>query len=515
MIGSHWMFRIWADRLYRELIGCQFVLGLSFQKDSVILQFKVDNRLMAYELKFINGFMALLPSNNVRMTSKKKSNAVVQFKDLEGKTVENIQFALFDRLLTIAFNNGSKLVLKGFGKFSNILEYADEQSKPTTIFRLNLKKDWNLTYLSLSKTWTDGSNSNHNVSIDSPNQWNELFPGLKWDIAQTHYSSNNIEELISILANPTYYRFKLSSDHQHILLKIDSDNQWPSDKLANDLDEVIRTHLRTHFFIEERNQLKAVISKKVKSLESNLRNIQKRKNKLKEQRSFRELGDLVLAHAHSIKKGVSEALISDFFTGQRIRIKINPNLTAAENAQKFYRKSKNEQLEWDHVTSNENYTESCLEEFSEYLNKINDSTQSKDLTRIREAIRPNSNPKEKQQTTTYKILRLDDYDLWLGKNAKSNDDLLRKAHKNDLWFHAADVTGSHVLIRTNGKTVSSQQIEIAAQLAAYHSKGRSQPLQTVQFTHRKFLSKPKNAAPGEVKVAQFETIDVCPKDLKF
>lgn len=514
MLGSHWMFRVWADKLYRELIGCQFVLGLSFQKDSVVLQFKGDNRLMAYELKFINGFMALLPSNNVRMTSKKKSNAVVQFKDLEGKTVENVRFAMFDRLLTIAFNNGSKLVFKGFGKFSNILEYADEHKKPTTIFRLNLKKDWNLTYSSLSKNWTEGGANDHDVNIDNPNQWNELFPGLKWDTAQTHYSDNNSKRLVTTLANPAYYRFDLSGDNQNILFWIDTDKQWPSEQIANKLDEVIRTHLRTYFFIEEKNQLKAIISKKIKLLKTNLKNLQKRKNKLKEQRSFRELGDLVLANAHSIKKGVSEALISDFFTGQRIRIKINPDLTAAENAQKFYRKSKNEQLEWDHVTSNENNTEASLEKFSEYLDKINKSTQGKDLTIIRESIRPNSSPKEKQQTTTYKTLRLDDFDLWLGKNAKSNDDLLRKAHKNDLWFHAADVSGSHVLARINGKELNRKQLERVAQLAAFHSKGRSQPIQTVQYTKRKFLSKPKNGVAGEVKLSQFETIDVVPADIK-
>lgn len=78
--------------------------------------------------------------------------------------------------------------------------------------------------------------------------------------------------------------------------------------------------------------------------------------------------------------------------------------------------------------------------------------------------------------------------------------LTNTASKIDLWFHAADVSGSHVLARTNGKVLNKTQLEKIAQLAAFHSKGRSQPIQTVQYTKRKFLSKPKNGAAGAVKL---------------
>jgi predicted ribosome quality control (RQC) complex YloA/Tae2 family protein len=62
------------------------------------------------------------------------------------------------------------------------------------------------------------------------------------------------------------------------------------------------------------------------------------------------LGDLLLTNAHSIKKGTSEALVSDYYTGHRVRVKLNPDLSAAENAEKYYRKAKNESMELSKFT---------------------------------------------------------------------------------------------------------------------------------------------------------------------
>ena len=521
MLGSHWMYRVWASYLQEELMGSEFDLALSYNRDSVILQFRNKGHRKAFEFKFVNGFLIILPSHTLREHSKKKTNAVVQFKELTKLAVEDIGYTCIDRVLTINFNNGYYLVLKGFGKFSNILLFSQDEQCPISIFRLNLKKDWTVQKEDLIKNtqWIQAAQLDYHP-VQNINDWNTKFPALKWEqIPETWFDGNQFDHLqsstrIKELTNPRNYRFRL--DRAKNQIKFDFNNQQPRDVLLvyQELEQCIKEHLRTYFFIEQEKQLNHYINKKIKSLNTNLKNITKRKDVLKKQRSFRELGDLIMANAHSIKAGVSEALITDFFTNQRIRIKLDPKLSSAENAQKFYRKSKNERLEWDFVTNHEKTTQDQVDKLIDLQKLVASAKTGKELNEIKQLLYPEKAEKKQISTTSYRSLRFGDVEIWLGKNAKSNDELLRKAGKNDLWFHAADVSGSHVLARTNGKEINKVQLERIAQLAAFHSKGRSQPIQTVQYTKRKFLSKPKNGSAGEVKLSQFETIDVVPMDLK-
>ena len=92
----------------------------------------------------------------------------------------------------------------------------------------------------------------------------------------------------------------------------------------------------------------------------------------------------------------------------------------------------------------------------------------------------------------------------MGKNAKSNDELtLKHSYKEDLWLHAKDVPGSHVLIKHQaGKTIPISVIERAAGFAAYYSKRKTDTLVPVIYTPAKHVRKKKGAAPGQVFVAQ-------------
>lgn len=521
MLGSHWMYRVWASFLYKELLGSYYDLGLSYSRDSVVLQFRNNGNRKAFELKFVNGFLIILPSHSLREHSKKKTNAVVQFKELSKLAVEDVGHAEIDRVLTIKFQNGFQLVLKGFGKFSNILLYNKNDHSPISIFRLNLKKDWATKKQDILKStqWFQ-SNEGKKIPIDSINDWNIRFPALKWEQIPWNWFSENQFEFsqsalrLKQLTNPENYYFHLNCNNNKI--DFEFNNQEPRDVLLvyQELERCLREYLKTYFFNEQEKEINLFINKKIKSLGSNLKNIIKRKEALKKQRSFRELGDLIMANAHSIKAGVSEALITDFFTNQRIRIKLDPKLSSAENAQKFYRKSKNERLEWDFVSRYEKNTQDQIDHLLDIQKRVGFAKTGKELNEIKQHLTPEKDVKKQSNTSTYRSLHVGGLEIWLGKNAKSNDELLRKASKNDLWFHAADVSGSHVLARINGKELNRKQLERVAQLAAFHSKGRSQPIQTVQYTKRKFLSKPKNGVAGEVKLSQFETIDVVPADIK-
>ena len=106
--------------------------------------------------------------------------------------------------------------------------------------------------------------------------------------------------------------------------------------------------------------------------------------------------------------------------------------------------------------------------------------------------------------------------MFIGKNSKNNDLLTQKhAFKEDLWLHAKDVSGSHVIIKyQSGKKFPKPVIEKAAQLAAYYSQRKTDSYCPVMYTPKKFVRKPKGAAPGAVIVEKEEVILVEPSAFK-
>jgi predicted ribosome quality control (RQC) complex YloA/Tae2 family protein len=105
------------------------------------------------------------------------------------------------------------------------------------------------------------------------------------------------------------------------------------------------------------------------------------------------------------------------------------------------------------------------------------------------------------------------FTVWVGKHARANELLLNQySKKNDVWFHARDVAGSHVVVRSARglEGLPKPVMEGAARLAAWFSKGRSQGWLPVQYTERKYVRKRKGGAPGEVLVEKEKVLVVQP-----
>ena len=108
-------------------------------------------------------------------------------------------------------------------------------------------------------------------------------------------------------------------------------------------------------------------------------------------------------------------------------------------------------------------------------------------------------------------MEFEGYQFWIGKSARGNDQLLKLCHKNDLWLHAKDSAGSHVIIRQRpGSGVPGHIKERAAEVAAYHSKRKNDTLCPVIVTHRKYVRKRKGDPAGMVRVDREEEILLVP-----
>jgi predicted ribosome quality control (RQC) complex YloA/Tae2 family protein len=113
-----------------------------------------------------------------------------------------------------------------------------------------------------------------------------------------------------------------------------------------------------------------------------------------------------------------------------------------------------------------------------------------------------------------RYLSSDGYEILVGRAARDNDHLtFRVARPHDLWLHAGDYPGSHVIVRNSSrKEFPPRTVIEAAQLAAKFSQASNDAKVVVHYTQRKFLSKPKGAAPGLVRMSMFRTVTVEPKE---
>ena len=110
-----------------------------------------------------------------------------------------------------------------------------------------------------------------------------------------------------------------------------------------------------------------------------------------------------------------------------------------------------------------------------------------------------SGKKVKITSRPFHYISSDGYHIYVGKNNLQNEELSFKlANSSDWWFHAKEIPGSHVIVKTNGDELPDRTFEEAARLAAYYSKGREQDKVEVDYTPRKNLKKPAGAKPGFV-----------------
>ncbi len=239
--------------------------------------------------------------------------------------------------------------------------------------------------------------------------------------------------------------------------------------------------------------------------------------------AWKRSGDLILANLALAKREGDKVFLTDFFDENvpTIEIKVDENTSLTEAAEKFfkrYTKARNAQTELskrlidlhaqiaDLKIQRENLEEAIVEKDESFLSEFTGEKPQKALTKSRA-----------KQTENFKGARQyfssEGFEILVGKGAKDNDYLtFRIAKASDLWFHAADYPGSHVVVKNpNRKEIPPKTLLEAAQIAAFFSHAKQQPKVAVHYTPKKFVNKPKGSSAGLVSLASFKTILVEPK----
>lgn len=240
-----------------------------------------------------------------------------------------------------------------------------------------------------------------------------------------------------------------------------------------------------------------------------------------EREVFRVRGDLINANIWRLEKGQTKAVLEDFTTGEPVEIQLDPRLTPAQNAQKYY----TEYRKLD--TAEKMLTDLIAKGRQEllYIDSVFDAvsrTDSEaDLAEIRRELREQgylkggvrADEKVKKTSAPLRFHSSEGFEILVGRNNRQNDQLtLKTAKAGDIWLHTQGIAGSHVIICTEGKQPGEQTLFEAAQLAAYHSKGRSGSGVAVDYVPVKFVKKPAGSKPGMVIFANNRTLFVTPDE---
>lgn len=240
---------------------------------------------------------------------------------------------------------------------------------------------------------------------------------------------------------------------------------------------------------------------------------------------WKKKGELLTANIYAVPQGVTTFKTIDYYEADmpEIEIAIDPAKTPAENAQKYFSKYNKAKRTLAALEIQEKQNEEELVYLESVLNALENAKDDADLSEIRTElaesgfIRRQVQKKGAQKPKKSKPLHYvssDGYDIFVGKSNLQNDELtLRMAEPTDIWMHTKDIPGSHVIIRTGGKSeLPEATMEEAANLAAFYSKAKNSSMVPVDYTQRKNIKKPNGAKPGMVIYLTNRTIYITPDE---
>ena len=278
----------------------------------------------------------------------------------------------------------------------------------------------------------------------------------------------------------------------------------------------------------ERDRVKQQASELIRRVENEL---QKNRQKLKKQEKellatenaeeFRQKGELLTTFLHQVPNDQDQVILDNYYTNQPITIALDKALTPNQNAQRYFKRYQKLKEAVKYLTELIEETKATIL-YLESVETVLNQAGLDEIAEIREEliqtgfIRRRQREKIQKRQKPEKYLASDGKTIILvGRNNLQNDELTFKmARKEELWFHAKDIPGSHVVITANLNPTDEVKTD-AAELAAYFSKGRLSNLVQVDMIEVKKLNKPTGGKPGFVTYTGQKTLRVTPDPEKI
>ena len=281
----------------------------------------------------------------------------------------------------------------------------------------------------------------------------------------------------------------------------------------DDISELLReyyakkdTYSRMH---QKSTDLRKVLASAVERT-SKKYDIQRKQLKDTDKRDkFRIYGELLQTYGYEVAEGDTKITVINYYDGKELTIPLDPTLTAVENANRYFNKYNKLKRTYEASLKLVEESKQTLEQLLTLQHSMEMATTEADLAEIREEMvlaglmkaKPmKRSGVKKEESRPLHYISSDGFHMYVGKNNLQNDRLTFKfANAKDLWFHAKQMPGSHVIVKLEGaEDVPDATYEEAARLAAYYSSGKTSPKVEIDYTRRGNLKKPPQANPGYV-----------------
>ena len=237
---------------------------------------------------------------------------------------------------------------------------------------------------------------------------------------------------------------------------------------------------------------------------------------------YRVKGELILANVYQLNRGDKILIAQNFYDENLadIKVTLNPLLNPSDNAQKYFKRYSKAKAAVAHIEKQIVVAKSEVEYFEGLMTYLA-SADIADVYEIQDELRNRGYLKKRQEKKAKKAIKpnvdrymtKNDIELVLGKNNLQNDYVTHKlAKRHEWWFHAKDMPGSHVLVRSSEDKLEETEIRAAANLAAYFSKGRESSSVAIDYTQIKNLKKVPGTALGFVTYDTCKTIYIDPAE---
>jgi predicted ribosome quality control (RQC) complex YloA/Tae2 family protein len=304
-----------------------------------------------------------------------------------------------------------------------------------------------------------------------------------------------------------------------------------SDRSALRFESVIEAADAYFAILEERRQFFALKRKLRSHLLSRLRqrrdllnHLARDLDKFSNGELHQRYGELLLSNLHQAVKTASGFQVTDFYDEAQpiIEIPAAGVPTPQETAEHYFKLARKARRGFEKVSERLPQVENEISQLEKHLTELDASTSADALNSLAAQLKlpviekkPSQPAKKEVRIPGVRRYRSSDgYEIMVGRAGADNDNLtFRVAKSYDLWFHAADYPGSHVVLRNpQRKPPPPRAITEAAQLAAKFSQARTLPRAAVNYCERKYVTKMKGFAPGQVRLSSFKTVMVEPAE---
>lgn len=500
-----------------------FNFSISPHKD--VLEIYIQHREREYRLIFSTN-----PNETTLFLDKyrppKKSNVIDFFQDLEGQTIDQLTLADKDRLFYINFQGGKQLLFKLYGGNPNVYlvdngRIEDAFKNPDKIKGKEPPKPHSPTF---AEDITGKAKPKNQITKLNPLLPRNLLPYL---IEQHQVQGMEVEEVKEFVE---FITEALETDPHPRVLETGDLCLWskeildmPNDASFETVNDAVRHAYRNAVHLRrlhnKKQNVMQLLERVTSKKEAQLEQLRQADKSLERADEYEKYGHLLMANAHrQVDYGKNEVEVDDFYSeNETIKIPLKDGMSIAENAEYYYDKAKSSRKSYKEAKKR---IPAVKEEFELSNRLLEELKEIQHLPELESWMKKNADELEKfgygvdedaQASSPYRKFKEGKYEIWVGKSAKSNDQLTSLAHKEDVWLHARGVGGSHVVIRMgNQKEYPPKEVILkAAGYAAYYSKAKGMEMAPVMYTKRKYVRKPKGAAPGAV-VVERENVEMVP-----